>query len=262
MPEARTAIAGVLLDLGGVVYVGDAPLPGALEAVRRLKDAGLPFRYLTNTTRTPQRAMLAKLHDLGLEAEADELFMPALAARQILERERLSPHLLVHPKLEEDFAGDWQAAGTAVVIGDAAEGFTYGAMNAAFRALQEGAVFLALARNRSFQDADGALSLDAGPFVAALEYASGREARVLGKPSPDFFAAALSTLGLEAAQAVMVGDDVEADVAGAQATGLAGVLVRTGKYRPGDENLISPAPDAVVDDIAAAADWILERAST
>ena len=67
-------------------------------------------------------------------------------------------------------------------------------------------------------------------------------------------------LNLEAGQAVMVGDDVEADVAGGQAAGLAGILVRTGKYRPGDEDLIDPPPDAVVDDIATAADWILERA--
>ena len=205
--------------------------------------------------------MLAKLHRLGIEAEPDELFMPALAARQVLERERFSPHLLVHPNLEEDFAGDWETSGVAVIVGDAAEGFTYGAMNAAFRALLDGAAFLALARNRSFLDADGALSLDAGGFVSALEYASGRAATVLGKPSPDFFAAALESLGLEAGQAVMVGDDVEADVAGGQAAGMTGVLVRTGKYRPGDEDLISPPPDAVVDDIAQATAWILDRAS-
>jgi len=259
MPGPRRPIEGVLLDLGGVVYVGDTVLPGALAALERLGQAGLPLRYLTNTTRTPRRAMLAKLRRLGLKLAPEELFMPALAARQILELERLSPHLLVHPALEEDFAGDWTASGSAVVIGDAAEGFTYAAMNAAFRVLMEGAEFLALARNRSFLDADGALSLDAGAFVAALEYASGREARILGKPSADFFAAAYASLCCDAAQTVMIGDDVEADVAGAQAAGLKGILVRTGKYRPGDEDSVSPPPDAVVADLAAAVDWILER---
>lgn len=260
MPGKGTSISGVLLDLGGVVYVGGTPLPGALEALRRLKEAGVPIRYLTNTTRTPRRAMLSKLRRMGLDVTADELFMPALAARQVLRHEGLSPHLLVHPALLEDFEGDWPGPDEAVVIGDAAEGFTYAAMNAAYRALQGGAAFLALARNRSFQDTDGELSLDAGAFVAALEYATGRVATVLGKPSPDFFAAALESLGLGAAQAVMVGDDAEADVAGAQAAGMRGVLVRTGKYRAGDETRYSPPPDAVAEDIAGAVTWILDRA--
>jgi HAD superfamily hydrolase (TIGR01458 family) len=254
-------IEGVLLDLGGVVYVGGDPLPGAIAALERLKGAGLPVRYLTNTTRTPRAGMLDKLRGLGVPAGADELFMPAIAARRHLEQGGLTPRLLVHAALEEDFAGLAEGGAEAVVIGDAAEGFTYRALNEAFRALGRGAAFLALARNRSFQDDDGALSLDAGPFVAALEYATRREATVLGKPSPDFFAAALDSLGCGAEAAVMIGDDVEADVGGAQAAGIAGVLVRTGKYRAGDEDTIDPPPAAVADDLAGAVDWILQRRS-
>ena len=257
-------IAGVLLDLGGVVYVGDAPLPGALEAIERLRGAGLGLRFITNTTRTPQRVMLGKLAAMGLEIAPDELFMPAIAARQALEARGLAAHLLIHPALEEDFEGLPRAGdgeGAAVVVGDAGKGFTYEAMNRAFRALGAGAAFLALARNRSFEDEDHALSLDAGPFVAALEFATGRSATVLGKPSPDFFQAALASLGCTAAQAVMVGDDVEADVGGAQAMGLKGLLVRSGKYRSGDERAIEPPPAALVADLAEAADWILARRS-
>ncbi len=183
--------------------------------------------------------------------------MPAIAARRHLEAQGLAPHLLVHPALEEDFAGLPGGAAKAVVVGDAAEGFTYPALNAAFRAIQGGAAFLALARNRSFQDDDQELSLDAGPFVAALEYATGRGATVLGKPSEDFFRAAVDSLGCDAEEAVMVGDDVESDVAGAMAAGLAGILVRTGKYRPGDEGRIAPPPSALCDDLAGAATWIL-----
>lgn len=252
-------VKGVLLDLGGVVYVGDAVLPGALEALDRLREAGLALRYLTNTTRSPRRKLLAKLHALGVSAEAEELFMPAIAARRYLEAQGLSPHLLVHPALEEDFAGLPEGQARAVVIGDAGEGFTYAALNAAFRALEQGAAFLALARNRSFQDDDGARSLDAGAFVAALEFASQREAKLFGKPAADFFAAAVASLGCAPGEAAMVGDDVESDVAGALAAGLHGVLVRTGKYRDGDEEAIDPPPSAVVDDLAAAVDWILER---
>jgi HAD superfamily hydrolase (TIGR01458 family) len=253
-------IEGVLLDLGGVVYVGEAPLPGALVALDRLRAAGLPLRYITNTTRTPKRAMLAKLRRLGVPAEDGDLFMPALAARHYLEARALSPALLVHPALEEDFEGLPADGPKAVVVGDAAQGFTYPALNAAFRALEAGAEFLALARNRSFQDDDGALSLDAGPFVAALEYASGREATLFGKPSRAFFEAALGSLGCAAEAAVMIGDDVESDVSGAMAVGLAGLLVRTGKYRPGDEARIAPPPSAVLPGLSEAVDWVLERA--
>ena len=95
-------IEGVLLDLGGVVYVGDEPLPGAVEAVGRLRDAGLGLRFLTNTTRTPRRALLGKVAGLGLSVAESELFMPAIAARQVLEAQRLTPHLLIHPALEEE----------------------------------------------------------------------------------------------------------------------------------------------------------------
>ena len=250
-------IKGVLLDLGGVVYAGNEPLPGAIAAIERLQAAGIVLRYITNTTRRPLRAMLEKLRRLGIPAAEDDLFMPAVAARRYLARQGLRPHLLIHPKLEEDFAGLPAEGPPAVVVGDAAEGFTFEAMNAAFRAIQAGAAFLALARNRSFMDADGALSIDAGAFVAALEYATGRDALLFGKPAPDFFAAAVDSLGCGPQDAVMIGDDVEADVAGAMAAGLAGVLVQGGKYRPGDETSVDPPPTAVVSDLSAAVDWIL-----
>lgn len=256
---AGSSIKGVLLDIGGVVYVGAQALPGAVEAVQRLRQAGLALRYLTNTTRTPRRGVLAKLRGFGLDAGEDELFMPAIAARNYLEAQGLSPHLLIHPALDEDFAGLPAGPDEAVVVGDAAEGFTYEALNGCFRKLQAGAAFLALAKNRSFQDSDGDLSLDLGAFVTALEYSSGKEALVLGKPSPDFFLAAVESLGCDPGEAVMVGDDAEADVGGGMAAGLLGVLVKTGKYREGDERQIDPPPSALADDLPAAVDWILTR---
>jgi len=188
------------------------------------------------------------------------LFMPAIAARRHLQAHGLIPHLLVHPALEEDFAGLPAGDGPkAVVVGDAAQGFTYERLNAAFRALEDGAAFLALARNRSFRDGDGHLSLDAGPFVAALEYAAGSEALVLGKPSADFFAAAIDSLGCDPSEAAMIGDDVEADIGGAQAAGIDGILVRTGKYQTGDEGRIDPAPSAVMENLPMAVEWILTQ---
>src|SRR5262245_35693007 len=253
-------IRAVLLDLAGVVYQGEQPLPGAVDAVASLRQAGLRLRFLTNTTRMPRRALLSRLSDIGVRIAAKELFTPAQAASAWLSPRQLSPHLLIHPALAEDFANLPASETEAVVIGDAADGFTYAALNAAFRKLLAGAEFLALARNRSFKDDDGDLSLDTGAFVAALEYAAQREAIVLGKPAPDFFKAAFASSEVEGKEAVMVGDDAEADVAGGLAAGIgSALLVCTGKYRPGDERKADPRPSGVVEDLAAAASWIMEH---
>ena len=253
-------IRAVLLDLAGVIYDGDRPLPGAVEAVARLRRAGLGLRFLTNTTRTPRRTLLRRLADMGMPITGEELFTPAQAARDWLAARKLSPHLLVHPELEEDFAGLPPGEGESVVVGDAAQGFSYTALNAAFRKLLKGVPFVALARNRSFKDEDGELSLDTGAFVAALEYASRREAVLLGKPAREFFRAALASLDCDGKDAVMVGDDAEAYVAGALAAGLgAALLVRTGKYQRGDEHRVQPAPSATVADLADATEWIIDH---
>ena len=252
-------LKAVLLDLGGVVYVGREPLPGAIDAIEKLKARGLALRFLTNTTRSSRRMLLDKLRSMGLVIAPDELFVPSSAVRQHLTSHGRHAHFLVHPDLREDFAGLPEDAPDAVVIGDAGEGFSYAALNQAFRILNAGAEFLALAKNRSFRDADNELSLDAGAFVTALEYATGRDAIVFGKPSEAFFAAALRSAGCAAEEAIMIGDDVESDVGGAMTAGIDGILVCTGKYKPGDEKSIDPPPSYVADDLAAAADYILSH---
>lgn len=251
-------IRAVLLDLSGVVYDGDTPIPGAVAAIERLRAEGLPIRFVSNTTRSPHRAIVSQLASLGVAVGDEELFTPARAAVDWLARQGCVPQLLVHPDLMPEFAGNNFGDRKAVVVGDAADAFTYAAMNVAFRQLIDGAEFVALAVNRTFRDADGGLSLDAGAFVAALEFAAGKQATVLGKPAREFFHAAIAGLDCPPGQAVMVGDDAESDVAGALRAGVgSALLVRTGKYRAGDESRHAPHPSAVVDDLAAAVDWIL-----
>jgi HAD superfamily hydrolase (TIGR01458 family) len=253
-------LRGVLLDLAGVLYQGDKALPGAADAVARLRDAGLPLRFVTNTTRSTKHMVLKRLATLGFRLEEGELFTPAQAARAWLTENDCSPVLLVHPNLVQEFAGLPERPRRAVVIGDAGEAFTYDNLNHAFRELVGGAPLIALAKNRTFKDDDGELSLDTGAFVTALEYASQRSAVVLGKPASEFFAAALTSMDCAPHQTVMVGDDAEADVAGALRAGLgAAILVRTGKYSPGDEHRFDPPPTATADGVAAAADWILAQ---
>ncbi|SDL96822.1 TIGR01458 family HAD-type hydrolase [Aliiruegeria lutimaris] len=251
-------IGGVLLDISGVLYQGDVAIPGAVEAVRRLRNAGLPIRFLTNSTRRPKRDILTKLQSLGFDVDGNEVLTPAAAACAWLEANGYVPHLLVHPDLEEDFAACRTVGPVAVVVGDAGLYFTYERLNEAFREIESGAPFLALATNRVFRDADGMLSLDAGAFVRALEYSSGKDALVLGKPSVAFFRSGAEGMGSDPADIAMVGDDAESDVAGAISAGIGmGILVRTGKYRDGDETRFNPEPTHVARDIVEAVDAIV-----
>jgi phospholysine phosphohistidine inorganic pyrophosphate phosphatase len=258
MPAALEGIEGLLLDLSGVVYVQDQAVPGAPEALSRIRDADLPIRLVTNTTMRPRRSIVERLERLGVEADPSELLTPAtLAARRCEEAGFESVALVVRDELLEDLEGLEESDGPvdAVIVGDLGDDWDYGVLNAAFRQLIEGAELIALQKNRYWETDDG-LSLDAGPFVVALEYASGRDAEIVGKPSRPFFELAVSDLGVDAGRAGMVGDDVEADVGGALAAGLAGVLVRTGKYR---EELVRESgiePTATVDSIAEVPDLL------
>jgi HAD superfamily hydrolase (TIGR01458 family) len=147
------------------------------------------------------------------------------------------------------------------VLGDLGEGWDFATLNRAFRLLMAAPqpALVALGMTRYWRAADG-LRLDVAPYVKALEHASGAQAVVLGKPAPEFFEAALARVGCAAAEAVLIGDDIVGDVQGAQRADLAGVLVRTGKFRPSDlEGEIRP--DAVLDSIAAFPDWWERRSA-
>jgi HAD superfamily hydrolase (TIGR01458 family) len=242
----------VLLDLDGVLYVEDEPVPGAREAVAALRDRGLGLRFVTNTTVRPRRLILERLERLGFGVAPHELATPAaLAVRHCLDRGRTRVALVMNEAVKEDFAEleEVETGADAVILGDLGAAFGYAPLNKAFRLLMDGAVLVALQKNRFWLTPDG-LSLDVGPFVAALEYATGRDAIVVGKPAPAFFGTILASLGVPPERAVMVGDDVESDVGGALASGLAGILVRTGKYRDDSPRATGVEPTATVDSVA------------
>lgn len=245
----------VLIDLAGVLHTGDEALPGAVLALARLRASGLALRFLTNTTRTPSNILFAKLQRMGFTLAAGEIQTAALAARTLVRRRRLKPLWLVHPDIAAEM-GDSAVDPDVVVLGDMGEHFTYPVLNRAFRLLMDGLPLMAMARNRYFMEADG-LSLDMGAFVAGLEYSAGISAEVTGKPAAPFFEAALAELGVAAADAVLIGDDLADDIGGAQAAGIPGILVRTGKFRPGDDAHPEIRPAAVVDDFTAAVNAII-----
>ena len=252
MAAAASTAPGLLLDIDGVLYVGDQPIEGAHAALRELRGLTAGVRLVTNTTSRSRREVTEHLQELGFEVAPEEVLTPAaMAVRLCRERGYRSVAALVGEGLREDLAELEPAPlgeGTeAIVLGDLGEGFTPRVLNAAFRAMMDGAQLVALQHNRYWRRADG-LALDVGAWAAALEYGSGREAIVVGKPAAEFFASAIGDIGCE--RAVMVGDDVEADVGGALAAGLPGVLVRTGKFREDALAASGVAPSAIVDSIA------------
>ncbi len=252
-------IRGVLFDLSGVLYVGSKTVEGAPRAISALRESGIAIRFVTNVTRQSAEGILQRLGKMGFEIENDELITAPRAARAYLLKHELSPFLLIHPALKPEFADLVTDTPNAVLLGDAGNDFNYVNLNRAFRLLMDGAAFLAMGNNHYFREDEG-LSLDIGPFVAALEYASGVHAIILGKPSRDFFQAAVVGLGCKTDEAVMVGDDALADVDGALAAGIRGILVKTGKYQQGDESKITRPGAKVLADINAAVEWILAAA--
>jgi phospholysine phosphohistidine inorganic pyrophosphate phosphatase len=258
----------LLLDLDGVLYQGDRVIDGAVETLRWCERRDIPHLFVTNTSSKPRRALVERLLGMGLSVSDQQIFAPPVAARDYLVARGATPlALFVRKATGEDFEGlevlddaAEQGAGS-VVIGDIGEAWDFATLNRAFRLLmtEPRPVLIALGMSRYAQGKDG-LVLDVAPFIKALEHASGCEAVVMGKPATEFFDAAVCKLEASAAQTVMVGDDIVGDVGGAQAAGLAGVLVRTGKFRPRDlEGDIRP--DAVLDSVADLPEWWENRGS-
>jgi HAD superfamily hydrolase (TIGR01458 family) len=245
-------IEGFLIDIDGTLYEGDKLIPGAVDAIETLDAKGIPYRLVTNTTSKPLSAILAKLGNAGLHIAPEHIFSAPVVARAYCLQQGFSRCFpLLKSSLLEDLQGIEfvETAPQAVLVGDLGEELNYAALNRAFRFVLDGAAFVTLARNRYFHGRDG-LCLDVGSIVAALEYATQREATLVGKPAAEFFLLALHSMAIEPARAVMVGDDLEADVGGGQKAGLGGVLVRTGKYRPDQLEKTNVTPDSILDSIA------------
>ncbi len=243
-----------LIDLDGVLYVGDSPVPGAAETISTLKKEGYNIRFLSNTTRKSRETIVARLGSMGFDIGTGEVFTPAVAAIAYIKKTGISGvHLLTTGDVDKEFAKagifSCHDGVEAVVVGDAGDNFSYGRMNTAFRFLLEGASLIALEKDRYWMSEEG-LMLSAGPFVSALEYATGNAAVVMGKPSRTFFELALNSMGAGASEAVMIGDDVMTDIGGSVRCGMQGILVRTGKYRPETLQAAEIKPNAVIRSIA------------
>ncbi|MCR4377563.1 MAG: TIGR01458 family HAD-type hydrolase [Rhodospirillales bacterium] len=252
------AIRGLLLDLQGVLYQDGKAYPGAPEAIAALSAQGLALRFLTNTTTRPRRDIAAHMQAMGFAVSEAQIFTPACAAVKLLASQGVNRvHLAAPAALIEEFAGFdlVDAPPEAIVLGDLHTEFTWARLDELFQLARGGARLIALHKNR-YCLRDGKLALDLGPFVAALEYATNTQARVVGKPSLPFFLGAVQDMELSPDQVVMVGDDIEADIGGALAAGLAAVQVKTGKYRAEDETPTHAQPSGRIVSIAKLQEWL------
>ena len=252
----------VLFDMDGVLYNSGEPIAGAAETLAWFRDRQIPYLFVTNTTSRGRDALTEKLERFGIPASPADIVTPCEAAADWL-RSRYdgSVALFLRPAARTAFEDldclpDHAECGARyVVIGDLGSTWDFQTLNRAFRLLHANpqATLIALGMTRYWQAADG-ISMDVAPFVAALENASGRKALVFGKPATAFFHAAAARLGVPSGEILMVGDDIESDIAGAQSAGMRAALVRTGKFRTLD--LEGPVkPDAVLDSVAELADW-------
>jgi HAD superfamily hydrolase (TIGR01458 family) len=256
-------MACILLDVDGVLHVSGEPIPGATDAVAELRRVGHKLRFVTNNSTRPRARLAAELRDMGFELEnADLQTTPGAAARELSGKRVLA---LVMEAIVADL-DDLELVGhdaDAVLVGGCDETlepnqvFSYMNLGRAFSEIQMGASFYCLHKNKWWQTSRGPM-LDAGAFVAGLEYATGVEATVLGKPSPSYFAAALDALDAEPELTWLVTDDIEADIRGARLFGMKTALVRTGKFRPETLELADATPDIVASSLAHFPDLLEE----
>lgn len=253
----------LLVDIDGVLVVSWEPLPGAVAAFGALRSAGVPMRFLTNTTSRTKAQITDALRQAGYDVRPDEVMTATAATAGYLKREHdgATCLLLNSGDVSDDLDGLRLAGPDAgpgdvdvVVLGGAGPEFSYAALNRALACLLDGAALVAMHRNLLWRTSAG-MQLDTGAYVVGLERAAGVEATVIGKPARATFEAALDSLGARAGDVAMVGDDLDTDVRGAQHLGITGVQVRTGKFRAAQLNDGEP-PDVILDSFADVPAWL------
>lgn len=245
-------IRGILFDLDGVLYVGSSVIEGAIEAIAEIKQRGYRCGFITNTSTLSAASLHKKLTGFDFDiAEHEIISAPRAALIHLQQFDDPVCHLLLADDAKQDFRHFRQSDSKAdfVIIGDIGEAWSYKLLNHAFNLLINGAEMIAIHKNRFWQTERG-LQMDIGGFICALEYASRKQATIIGKPSPDFFKAALTDLELAPERVAIVGDDIDSDIGGGQCAGLTGILVKTGKYRQAYADNSPVVPDLVIPSIA------------
>jgi len=230
-------IKGVLIDLSGTVHIDKVLVDGSKEAIMKLQQRGMLYKFVTNTTKESLQSLHDKLQSLQLDVRKDDIFTSLTAAKKLVVEKGYRPHLMLTDSALQDFQDiPNDDDPDAVVVGLSPQHYDYEQMNTAMNMLlnDKDAKLIAINKARYIMTSEG-YKLGAGGFVTALEYATNKQAIIVGKPNKEFFLTAVKEMGLQPGDCVMIGDDVIDDVIGAIDAGLHGILVKTGKYKVGDE---------------------------
>jgi len=247
----------LILDLDGCVYVGDEATPGAVEALTALREAGKRVAFVTNDPRHSGEDYVRRLWGLGIKASLGDVITVGAALQHLLAETRQGRSAFVigtealHRHVRDAglrvLNGTDLASRAEVVIVAGTDDLVYGDLRDAVLALRRGADFLATGRDPTFPQPDG-LWPGTGAILAAVEYATGATATVVGKPEPQLMLTALDRLG--EGRTLVVGDRIDSDLAAAAAAGLDAALVLSGEARAGDARGLDPAPVAVAETLA------------
>lgn len=245
-------VNAILFDIEGTLTERGRLVPGAAQVVAEVRARGIAVRFLTNITAQAPAQIAARLVALGLPVDVAEVQTATSVCVDILKaRAGVRCHLMVPDAVLPLFEGiardDTQP--DVVVVSDIGEGFSFAALNRAFRMLRGGAELVALQKNLFWFDGDG-VKLDCGAFVLALEAASGKTATVTGKPSTVFFDTALAGLSYGRHDTLIVGDDLNTDIAGGNQAGVRTVLTGGGKYADGQRTSASWKEDYFIASVA------------
>jgi len=251
-------IKGFFFDLDGVLVQNGETITGAVETLNILRDKEIPFRILTNRTTRSRESLYKYLCERNFSVQKTEIFSAPQAAVHFL-RHQENPKccLVMREDAKRDFSEFIQTDKDPdfVIMGDIAESWNFPILNSIFNKLMKGARLVALHKGRFWKE-QGELHMDIGVFVTGLEYITGKEALVMGKPSPDFFMMALEDINLASCEVAMLGDDIVSDIGGAQEIGIKGVLCLSGKYSREHDHHYDIKPDITLPSIAEIKNYI------
>ena len=234
------------------MYEGDKLIDGAVDTLNLLlKD--FKIKYLTNTSTRSRKLIFKQLLQFKLPLSESDIFSPSIAASIFLKKRNISKiFLLANPQLSEDFKEFKidKNRSSAIVIGDLHKKFNWENLNEAFQIVSENdALIIALHKNK-YCKRENKISLDLGPFVVALEYATSKKSILVGKPEKNFFNLAMQSMELKKEEVVMIGDDIFSDISGAKNNFMTTIQVRTGKFQKRDEANSYLQPDYRINSIA------------
>lgn len=258
------SVGGVLFDIDGVLVISWQPVDGAADTLRVLAEHRIPRSYLTNTTSRTREQIAAALSDAGMPVAADEVITAAVLTADYVRNTYPGARcfLVNSGQITADMPGidivypddNHPGVPDVILLGGAGPEFDHLTLSRVYDWMVQGVPVIAMHRSTEWKTADG-LRIDTGIYLIGLEEASGRKATAIGKPAPAGFLAAAARLGADPEEMYMVGDDLHNDVLAAQAVGMTGVLVRTGKFRQdtldrwaADESALQP--DHVIDSVA------------